>query len=84
MNEARQYAEFLVKETNKLLPNVDITWKYNGYNLGITFFITVKDTVLSVYVSYTDVMNVNPEHLSDNIIRQAQLTLKEIMTNNLQ
>ena len=71
------------RELQALIPNVKLKVEYN-YNLNKIFvYYTTLDIITGV-VSFSFFDALTFEETANEIIRQAQLTLKDIMTNNLQ
>lgn len=78
------YGDTLLGELNKSLPNVRIRWEHNGYGVGIAIFFTIDFCRITGAITYPDMLSVTAGQVAEEIKRQAQRTLVDIMTNNLQ
>lgn len=78
-----RYMGHLMFDVGKLLPNVSFTAK-EQINDSICIEWKVCYTNLKGVTIINAYKEITPQQVANEIIRQAQITLKDIMTNNLQ
>ena len=82
-----KFTSYLDKELTKLLPNVTLNCRVQLVPQTVIIeYSLIKQNfcLIAGYITYDFFELPTKETIANEIIRQAQLTLKEIMTNNLQ
>lgn len=79
-----KYLTELTQQISSFIPNVTIKTEYNAKLLTLQFTYVMLYPHMTGIVTFNSLTKIDPEYVAHEIIRQAQNTLKDIMTNNLQ